>query len=66
MSRWIGSIGVVAVVLAVAGCGSTVKEIPAAKDSAPAGNVGGDPKERAMKGMPEEMKKKYEAQMKKK
>lgn len=66
MLRWIGSIGVVAVVFAVAGCGSNVKEIPAAKDTAPPGNVGGDPRERAMKGMPEEMKKKYEAQMKKK
>ena len=66
MLRWIGSIGIVAVVVAVAGCGSTVKEIPPTKEAVQPGNIGGDPRERAMKGMPEDMKKKYEAQMKKK
>jgi len=65
MSRWIGTVGMVLVVIGVAGCGGSVKELPPSKEAAPAGNIGGDPKERAMKGMPEEMRKKYEAQKKK-
>ena len=65
MSRWIGTSLMVLVVIGVAGCGGSVKELPPSKEAAPAGNIGGDPKERAMKGMPEEMRKKYEAQKKK-
>ena len=64
MVRWIGLIGMVAVTLAVAGCGSTVQELPPVKTDVKPGVVGGDPRERAMKGMPEEMRKKYEAQKK--
>jgi len=66
MSRWIGTVGMVLVMIGVAGCGATVTEIPPKKDAAPAGNVGGDPKDRAMKGMPEDMRKKYEAMQNKK
>jgi hypothetical protein len=62
MLRWIGSIGVVVVVLAVAGCGSTVKEIPPVTQGATNGPPSEDPKMKAMKGMPEEVRKKYEAQ----
>jgi hypothetical protein len=65
MSRWIGTVLMVLVVIGVAGCGGSVKELPPSKEAVPAGNIGGDPKERGMKGMPEEMRKKYEAQKKK-
>lgn len=44
--------------LAVAGCGGAVKEIPPVKEEAKAQ---GDPKAKAMQGMPPEMRKKMEA-----
>jgi len=65
MSRWIGTVLMVLGVIGVSGCGGAVTEIPPSKEALPAGNIGGDPKERGMKGMPEEMRKKYEAQKKK-
>lgn len=61
MARWLAVMSVV-VALGVAGCNASVKEIPPVKQ-AESGPVG-DPRERAMKGMPEDMRKKYEAQKK--
>jgi len=58
MVRCAGLIGLMAVIVAMTGCGGAVKEIPPVKEEAKAT---GDPKAKAMQGMPEEMRKKMEA-----
>jgi hypothetical protein len=58
MVRCAGLVGLMMVTFAVAGCGGSVKEIAPVKEEAKAQ---GDPKAKAMQGMPEEMRKKMEA-----
>lgn len=62
MARWIGVAGLVVMALAMTGCGASVKEVPAVKSDTKADF---DPKAKAMQGMPEDMRKKMEAQKKK-
>ncbi len=62
MARWIAVAGMMVGVLACAGCGNTVKEMPPVKEDA---KVNGDPKAKAMQGMPPEMRKKMESMNKK-
>jgi hypothetical protein len=50
--------GLMVVTMAMTGCGGAVKEIAPVKEEAKAS---GDPKAKAMQGMPEEMRKKMEA-----
>lgn len=58
MVRCAGLVGLMVVILAVAGCGGSVKEIAPVKENEKSTF---DPKTRAMQGMPEEMRKKMEA-----
>ena len=58
MVRCAGLIGLMAVIVAMTGCGGAVKEIASVKEEA---KSSGDPKAKAMQGMPEEMRKKMEA-----
>jgi len=55
--------GLVVASLGVAGCSNATKEIAPVKSSEEKSI--GDPKERAMSGMPDEMRKKYQDKMKK-
>ncbi|MFM7249733.1 MAG: hypothetical protein ACKO5R_07540 [Planctomycetaceae bacterium] len=61
--RWIGVVGMVVVSLGAAGCNNAAKEIAPVKSSEEKSI--GDPKERAMSGMPDEMRKKYQDKMNK-
>lgn len=61
MVRCAGLVGLMVVILAVAGCGGSVKEIPPVKENEKSTF---DPKAKAMQGMPEEMRKKMEAKKK--
>lgn len=65
MLRWLSFVGVLVAVLTVSGCGSKVKEIPPAEAAPQAAPDPGETMKKAMQGMPEEMRKKMEAQMKK-
>jgi hypothetical protein len=58
MARFAGLMGLMVVTMAMTGCGGAVKEIAPVKEEAKAS---GDPKAKAMQGMPEELRKKMEA-----
>jgi hypothetical protein len=57
MVRFAGLAVLLVGALTVAGCGGSVKEIPPVKEDA---KVQGDPKAKAMQGMPEAMRKQME------
>ena len=58
MVRCVGLVGLVVVMMAAVGCGGSVKEMAPVKEEA---KSLGDPKAKAMQGMPAEMRKKMEA-----
>jgi len=63
MLRWLSFIGVVVVALTVTGCGTKAKELPPVNEASQAAP---DPKEamnKAMQGMPPDVRKKMEQNM---